>query len=112
MCKVAKRGPADKFPADASTAVWLVQLSHCLDAVDMDSKIAFWTWTFWILILWCRNMSIAEEPTHIPHRAAPYEVATGGIEQRLELSGAKETSHDALHFREVILLYKLKTYIH
>ena len=46
-------------------------------------------------------MSIAQVPTYIPHRAAPYEVATGSIHNRLKMSGAAPTAQDSLHFREV-----------
>ena len=80
----------------------------------MYSKFAFWTWAFWILLLWCRNMSVAKIPTpaYIPHRAAPYEVATGSIHQRLTLSTAVPTSQDALHFREVGTISGDTGYIH
>ena len=81
----------------------------------MYSKFAFWTWVFWILLLWCRKMSITaliETPTYIPHRAAPYEVATGSIHQRLKLSTSVPSSQDSLHFREVGSISGDTGYIH
>ena len=57
-------------------------------------------------------MSIAEKPVHIPHRAAPYDVATGNIQQRLELSGAVKSAHDSLHFRDVGKISGDTGYIH
>ena len=57
-------------------------------------------------------MSVAQEPTYIPHRAAPYEVATGSIHQRLKLSTAVATAQDSLHFREVGTISGDTGYIH
>ena len=36
-----------------------------------------------------------------PHPEAPFEVATGGLEQRLKLSGSMKTKPDSIHFRKV-----------
>ena len=57
-------------------------------------------------------MSIAEKPVHIPHRAAPYDIATGNIQQRLDLSGAKKSAQDSLHFRDVGKISGDTGYIH